>query len=109
MSAAEPGTDRLLVAELVGLLNDAEHYSGGPGSTSDSRLDHLDRRAALLHRLVDAPGDESSRCLSQDAEDHAEDVRARPTPWRVALFMRTDSRCSPLRVLAQFLWSVDSA
>ncbi|MFI5825565.1 hypothetical protein ACIA8I_41975 [Streptomyces rishiriensis] len=53
MSTVEPGTDRLLVAELVGLLNDAEHY-GDPCSTPDSRLDYLDRRAALLHRLVDA-------------------------------------------------------
>ncbi|AZS74869.1 hypothetical protein DDE74_31590 [Streptomyces lydicus] len=76
MSTTEPGTDRLLVAELVGLLNDAEHYSS-PGSTSDSRLAYLDRRAALLHRLVDALSDESSRCLAQDAEDRAEDVRAR--------------------------------
>ncbi|MEU2098715.1 hypothetical protein ACFWGE_21470 [Streptomyces bacillaris] len=74
-SAVEPGTDRMLVAELVGLLNDAEHYSD-PGSTSDSRLDYLDRRAALLHRLVDAVGDESSRYLAQDGEDRAEDVRA---------------------------------
>ncbi|MFF2426913.1 hypothetical protein [Streptomyces mirabilis] len=76
MSTVEPGTDRLLVAELVGLVNDAEHYNG-PGSTPDSRLDHLDRRAALLHRLVDGVGDESSRYLAQDAEDRAEDVRAR--------------------------------
>lgn len=66
----------MLVAEMVGLLNDAEHYSG-PGSTPDSRLDYLERRAALLHRLVDATGDESSRYLAQDAEDRAEDVRAR--------------------------------
>ncbi|CAM5385135.1 hypothetical protein [Streptomyces viridochromogenes] len=75
MTAVEPGTDRLLVAELVGLLNDTEHYNG-PGSTLDSRLDSLDRRAALLHRLVDALGDESSRYLAQDAEDRAEDARA---------------------------------
>ncbi|MFF4560656.1 hypothetical protein [Streptomyces sp. NPDC001435] len=76
MSTVEPGTDRLLVAELVRLLNDAEHYDG-PGSTPDSRLTYLDRRAALLHRLVDALGDESSRYLAQDAEDRAKDVRAR--------------------------------
>ncbi|MFF2262121.1 hypothetical protein [Streptomyces albidoflavus] len=66
----------MLVAELVGLMNDAEHYSG-PGSTSDGRLGYLERRAALLHRLVDATGDESSRYLAQDAEDRAEDVRTR--------------------------------
>lgn len=76
MTAVEPGTDRLLVAELVGLLGDAEHYNA-PGSTPDSRLDYLERRAALLHRLVDAVGDESSRYLAQDAQDRAEDVRAR--------------------------------
>ncbi|MEV0494447.1 hypothetical protein [Streptomyces atratus] len=76
MTAVEPGTDRLLVAELVGLLNDAEHYDG-PGSTPDSRLAYVDCRAALLHRLVDALGDESSRYLALDAEDRAEDVRAR--------------------------------
>ncbi|WP_032789713.1 hypothetical protein OG582_39340 (plasmid) [Streptomyces anulatus] len=75
MTAVEPETDRLLVADLVGLLSDVEHYSG-PGSTPDSRLDYLDRRAALLHRLVDAVGDESSRYLAQEAEDRAEDVRA---------------------------------
>ncbi|MGW4790474.1 hypothetical protein [Streptomyces sp. NPDC004230] len=60
----------------MGLLNDAEHYSGS-GSTPDSRLDYLDRRAALLHRLVHALGDESSRYLAQDAEDRAEGARAR--------------------------------
>ncbi|MFE4423303.1 hypothetical protein [Streptomyces sp. NPDC056817] len=67
MSSVEPGTDRLLVAELVGLLNDAEHYNG-PGSTPDSRLAYVDRRAALLHRLVDALGDESSRYLLEGVE-----------------------------------------
>ncbi|MFF3730856.1 hypothetical protein ACFYXM_11170 [Streptomyces sp. NPDC002476] len=76
MTTAEPGTDRLLVAELVGLLSDAEHYNSRR-STTDSRLDYLERRAALLHRLVDAVGDESSRYLAQDAEDRAEDARAR--------------------------------
>ncbi|WP_329449323.1 glycerol-3-phosphate dehydrogenase/oxidase (plasmid) [Streptomyces sp. NBC_01426] len=75
MTAVEPETDRLLVAELVGLLNDAEHYNSRK-STTDSRLDYLERRTALLHRLVDAVGDESSRYLAQDAEDRAEDLRA---------------------------------
>lgn len=60
----------------MGLLNDAEHYNG-PGSTPDRRLDYLGRRAALLHQLVDALGDESSRYLAQDAEDRVEDARAR--------------------------------
>ncbi|CAK7286445.1 hypothetical protein [Streptomyces misionensis] len=59
MTDVEPQADRLLVAELVGLLNEAGHYSG-PGSTPDSRLNYLERRAAL-HRLVDAVDDESSR------------------------------------------------
>lgn len=76
MTTTGPGTDRLLVADLVGLLGRAEDYNG-PGSTPGSRLDYLERRAALLHRLVDAVGDESSRYLAQDAEDRAEDVRAR--------------------------------
>ncbi|WEH43999.1 hypothetical protein [Streptomyces sp. AM 2-1-1] len=75
MTIAGPGTDRLLVADLVGLLGDAEHYSG-PGSTPGSRLDYLERRAALLHRLVDVVGDESSRYFAQDAEDRAAGVRA---------------------------------
>lgn len=76
MTATDRQADRLLVADLVGLLNDAEHYSG-PGSSSYSRLDYLERRAGLLHRLVDAVGDESSRYLAQDAEDRTEDLRAR--------------------------------
>ncbi|MFJ2900233.1 hypothetical protein ACIO87_35835 [Streptomyces sp. NPDC087218] len=76
MTAVGPATDRLLIAELVGLLNDAEHYNSRR-STTDSRLDYLERRAALLHRLVDAVGDESSRYLAQDAEDRAKNLRAR--------------------------------
>lgn len=60
----------------MGLLNDAEHYNSRR-STTDSRLDYLERRAAQLPRLVDAVGDESSRYLAQDAEDRAEDLRAR--------------------------------
>ncbi|MER6599729.1 hypothetical protein ACWDBC_08350 [Streptomyces parvus] len=75
MTAADTGgpQDRMLVAELVGLLNDAEHYVLG---TPDERLAYLDRRAKLLHRLVDATGDESSRYLAQDAEDRADGARA---------------------------------
>ncbi|MEU7028934.1 hypothetical protein AB0A60_19865 [Streptomyces sp. NPDC046275] len=69
---AEPA-ERMLVAELVGLLNDAEHYLMG---TPDQRLAFLERRAKLLHRLVDATGDESSRYLAQDAEDRAAAARA---------------------------------
>ncbi|MEV6995648.1 hypothetical protein AB0N87_42080 [Streptomyces sp. NPDC093228] len=57
----------------IGLLNDAEHYAWG---TSDQRLAYLERRAKLLHRLVDATGDESSRYLAQDAEDRAAAARA---------------------------------
>lgn len=77
MTAVEPGADRLLVAELVGLLGDAEHYDSRRGSTIDRRLDNLERRAALLQRLVNAIGDESSRYLAQDAEDRAEHLRAK--------------------------------
>ncbi|MEV5645090.1 hypothetical protein AB0L67_33955 [Streptomyces flaveolus] len=50
---AEPQADTLLVAELVGLLNDAENHTV---ADVDGRLGYLERRAALLHRLVDATG-----------------------------------------------------
>ena len=43
-----------------------------PGSDGDSRLAYLGRLAALLHRLVDATGDEASRYPAQDAEDRAD-------------------------------------
>ncbi|MFF8322919.1 hypothetical protein ACF06V_37925 [Streptomyces bobili] len=69
MTAADAtgqAVDRMLVAELVVLLNDVEHYVVG---TPDERLAYLERRAKLLHRLVDAIGAESSRYLAQDAED----------------------------------------
>ncbi|SFO12565.1 hypothetical protein SAMN04487980_106911 [Streptomyces sp. cf124] len=72
-SAAGQASDRILVAEMVGLLNDAEHYAWG---TEDERLAYLERRAKLLHRLVDATGDESSRYLAQDADDRATAARA---------------------------------
>jgi len=71
--AEEQAADRFLVAEIVGLLNDAEYY---PWGTSDQRLAYLERRAKLLHRLVDVTGDESSRYLAQDAEDRAAAARA---------------------------------
>lgn len=90
MSTAEPGTDRLLVAELVGLLNEAEH-SDGPGSTPDSRLDYLNRRAALLHRLVDAPGDESSPRTSRTAP---KSYGLGPMPWRGSAETRRPHRAS---------------
>ncbi|MDX3245401.1 hypothetical protein [Streptomyces sp. ME18-1-4] len=61
------------LAALVGLLGDAEHYAWG---TSDQRLAYPERRAKLLHRLVDATGDESSRYLAQDAEDRDAVARA---------------------------------
>lgn len=60
---------------MVGLLNDAEHYTG-PGSDDDRCLAYLDRRATLLHRLVDATGGEASRYLAQDAEDRADRARS---------------------------------
>lgn len=68
-----PGTDTLLIVEVVGLLNSAEHYLT---AGADARLHYLDKRAALLHRLVDATGYESARYLAQDAEDRAADSRA---------------------------------
>jgi hypothetical protein len=54
----------VLVAEVVGLLNEAECYIVAP---EDEQLEYLHRRAALLHRLVDVLGDEPSRSLAQDA------------------------------------------
>lgn len=73
---AGPAVDRMLVADMVKLLNDAEHYSH-PSFDVNRQLAYLDQRAALLHRLVDAVGDETSRYLAQDAEDRAEDSRDR--------------------------------
>ncbi|WP_424863999.1 hypothetical protein [Streptomyces sp. MMS24-I29] len=70
---AEPQADTLLVSAVVGLLNDAENYAV---ADVGGRLGYLDRRAALLHRLVDATGDEASRYLAQDAEDRADRVRS---------------------------------
>ncbi|MEU1076476.1 MULTISPECIES: hypothetical protein [unclassified Streptomyces] len=64
--------DALLVAELVGLLGDAENYIA---LSTDERLRYLERRAESLHRLVDALGDEASRYLASDAEDRAEQAR----------------------------------
>lgn len=69
----EPTPDTILIAELIGLLSAAEHYL----TASDAaRLHYLDKRAALLHRLVDATGFESSRYLAQDTEDRARAARA---------------------------------
>ncbi|GHA51660.1 hypothetical protein GCM10010345_65260 [Streptomyces canarius] len=71
--AAGQAAERCLLAEMVGLLNDAEHYAWG---TSDQHLAYLERRAKLLHRLVDVTGDESSRYLAQDADDRSAAARA---------------------------------
>ncbi|MFE1190125.1 hypothetical protein [[Kitasatospora] papulosa] len=70
---SERAPDTILIAELVGLLSAAEHYLT---ASDDARLHYLDKRASLLHRLVDATGYESSRYLAQDAEDRARDARA---------------------------------
>jgi hypothetical protein len=67
MTGSEQGVrtpDTILIAELIGLLSAAEHYLT---ADDDARLHYLDKRADLLHRLVDATGDESSRYLAQDA------------------------------------------
>lgn len=63
----------VLVAEVVGLLNEAECYIVAP---EDEQLEYLYRRAALLHRLVDVLGDEPSRSLTQDADDRAPRAQA---------------------------------
>ncbi|MFJ7209482.1 hypothetical protein ACIQWR_38875 [Streptomyces sp. NPDC098789] len=55
MTAVEPETDRLLVAELVAVLNDAEYYNSRK-STTDSRLDYLERQAALSRMRCRAAG-----------------------------------------------------
>ncbi|MFG2783846.1 hypothetical protein ACGFY7_39195 [Streptomyces prunicolor] len=65
--------DTLLIIELVGLLSAAEDYLT---AGDDARLYYLDKRASLLHRLVDATGYEKSRYLAQDAEHGAADARA---------------------------------
>ncbi|MFE3150042.1 hypothetical protein ACFXJ6_25850 [Streptomyces sp. NPDC059218] len=77
----------------MGLLDRAKDYNG-PGSTPGSRLDYLERRAAQLHRLVDAVGNESSRYLAQDAED----VRGRGPGTKVR---RPAARIVPTAVNAQ--------
>lgn len=54
MTGSERGErtpDTILIAELIGLLNAAEHYLT---AGDDARLHYLDKRASLLHRLVDA-------------------------------------------------------
>jgi hypothetical protein len=69
----------VLVAEVVGLLNEAERYIVAP---EDEQLEYLHRRAALLHRPVDVLGDEPPRSLAQDADDRAR--RHRPSRrWRI--------------------------
>ena len=66
------GVDPTLIAEVVGALGDAEAY----GFVSvDEQLAYLDRRARLLHWLVDVLGDEQSRYLALDAEDRARRAR----------------------------------
>ncbi|WP_331724393.1 hypothetical protein OG416_36485 (plasmid) [Streptomyces longwoodensis] len=55
--------------------------------TLDQQLDYLERRAKLLHRLVDVSDDELSRYLAQDAGDRAAAARAGTAepPLRAAL------------------------
>lgn len=69
----ERAPDTVLIAELIGLLSAAEHYLT---ASDGARLHYLDKRASLLHRLVDATGYESSRYLAEDAEGRARDARA---------------------------------
>jgi hypothetical protein len=74
MTTADDKIVRLCVHDVLSLLNDAEHYGS---STTDQQLAYLERRADLLHRIVDATGDESSRYLACDAGDRAQDRRQR--------------------------------
>ncbi|WP_155127441.1 hypothetical protein [[Actinomadura] parvosata] len=62
------------VHDVLALLNDAECYAR---ATLDERLAYLERRAQVLHWLVDVLGEECSRYLAQDAEDRALDARQR--------------------------------
>jgi hypothetical protein len=46
----ERSPDTLLIIELIGLLSAAEYYLT---ASNDARLHYLDKRASLLHRLID--------------------------------------------------------
>lgn len=72
MTAPGADGDWMLVVELVGLLNDAEHYDR---ASLDERLAYLDRRAKLLHHVVDARGTKAT-APRPHAEDRADKVRA---------------------------------
>jgi hypothetical protein len=74
VTSSPPPLGPIDVHDVVALLNDAEHYAHAP---LNERLAYLERRAQVLHQLVDASGDESSRYLAQDAEDRALDTRQR--------------------------------
>ncbi|MBB3724455.1 hypothetical protein [Nonomuraea dietziae] len=74
MTTSAPQREPGGVHDVLALLNDAEHYAR---ASLDQRLAYLERRAQVLHWLVDALGEEGSRYLAQDAEDRALDVRQR--------------------------------
>ncbi|MGH4008964.1 MAG: hypothetical protein ACRDTH_12550 [Pseudonocardiaceae bacterium] len=56
MTAPGADGDRMLVAELVGLVDEAEHYGW---ASLEERLAYLDRRRKLRHHVVDAAGEDS--------------------------------------------------
>ena len=94
MTGPGRGVDPTLVAEVVGILGDAEAV----GFVSvDDELGYLDRRARLLHRLVDVLGDEQSRYLAQDADDRASGPGRSPRPaaTSVRIAAAERERCSP--------------
>jgi len=59
----------MLVAELRALLQDAELYER---LSEPEQIAYLRKAAEILHRVVDATGDESSRWIAQDAADRAD-------------------------------------
>ncbi len=59
---------RMFVANLKGLLNEAEGYAFVP---MDAQREYLHKAAAFLHLAVDLLGDEESRWVASDASDRA--------------------------------------
>jgi DNA-binding GntR family transcriptional regulator len=61
-----------LLTELADVLDEAEHHQNA--STAD-RLTYLERRALILHRLVDALGDDTARDVAIKATQRATQAR----------------------------------
>ncbi|WP_461296396.1 hypothetical protein [Streptomyces harbinensis] len=83
----------MLVIELIGLLNAAEHY---PTANEKARVAYLDKRAQLLHRLIDATGAESSRYHANQASEEARNARASAEVGLSTFDLNPYSRTRPL-------------